>query len=341
MTALYLPTVLWLTDRGDWHQARALEAAPPDLRVIIRRRPPLDELLRLLSDCDYIITERAEPVTAEMIAAAPHLKHILRLGSLMVGIDREAAQARGISISMQPVVGTIYCAEHALMMILAVIKRLGRGMDAALSAGNGKPAARTDEDTFAFNWLGLTDIGGLFGKTVAILGMGEIGVELARMLRPLHTKAVLYNKRQPYPDAVNRELGITFAPNEACYQAADVIVSLLPYAAETDLSINAAAFSQMKRGAMLVQVGSGSVINESDLLAALASGQLAGAALDTYEYEPLQADHPLVAYARDPRSNLLLTPHTAAASLVSSRTDDYAEILRHWRGEPLQYLGSP
>jgi lactate dehydrogenase-like 2-hydroxyacid dehydrogenase len=331
------PVVLFLTDRGEWHQAQALAAAPADLTVVMRRRPALDELAPLLPTVDYIISERGEAVNAALIAAAPRLKLIVRLGSLLHNIDVAAARQAGVRVAMQPVLGSVYCAEHALWLILGVVKRAGRSLAAALRADHGLPAARTDEDTFAFNWLRYTDIGGLIGKTVAILGMGEIGVELARRVLPFRPRTILYHKRSPYPPEIEHELQIAYAPPEVCARQADVIVSLLPYAAETDRSLNAAFFAQMQPGAMLVHLGSGSVIDEDALIAALRAGTLGGAGLDTYEYEPLQPDHPLIAYARDPNANLLLTPHTAAASLPPGRADDYSEIRRLLHGEALRY----
>jgi phosphoglycerate dehydrogenase-like enzyme len=201
------------------------------------------------------------------------------------------------------------------MMTLAVLKRLGRSLHAATEAGHGREPARTDEDTFAYNWLNYPDLRSLQGKTVAILGMGEIGVEAARRLRAFGPSRVLYNKRTPYPSAVERDLlGATWADREDCLSAADVLVSLLPYSADTDRSLDAAAFARMKPGACVVHAGSGSVIDEVALLRALRSGYLGGAALDTFEWEPLEPVHPLVTYACDPDSNLLLTPHVAVAA---------------------------
>jgi phosphoglycerate dehydrogenase-like enzyme len=329
--------LLWLTDRSEWHQRRALESAPPDIDVIMRRRPDEADLMALLPTIDFLISERSESVTAQMIAAAPNLKLILRHGSLIHDIDVAAATLAGVRVSMQPVLGTVYAAEHALLMILAVLKKLGRNLDAALRADHDLPPKRTDENTFAFNWLGFTDVGGLIGKTVAILGMGEIGVELTRRLIPFRPAAILYQKRRPYPTNVERELHLMYADLVTCLQNADVVVSLLPYAPETDRMLDAEVFSKMKPSAMLVHLGSGSVIDEPALITALQAGSLKGAALDTYEYEPLQPDHPLVAAARDPQLNLLLTPHTAGASLPPGRADDYAEITRFLRGEPLLY----
>lgn len=327
-----MPThsLIFLTDRGIKHQEAARHAAPANVSVTMLRTPTFDELLPYLPTADFIISERNQPVTAAMIEAAPRLKRIVRLGSLGYDIDSEAAAARGIKVVVQPVLGSLYCAEHALMMSLAVIKKLGRGLHDALNAAHGLPAQRGDENTFAFNWLGYTDVGGLIGKTIAIVGMGEIGVEYARLVRPFRPAAVYYHKRTPYPASVEAALGIQYAELTACLTAADVLVSLLPYAEDTDYrhgGLNAARLALLKPGAVLVHLGSGSVVDEAAVLEMLRMGRLSGAAFDTYEYEPLQPDNPLVLHARDPRSNLLLTPHTAAAYVGGGREGDYAAIL--------------
>lgn len=326
------PRVLFLTDRGERHQQSALAAAPPELEVIMRRHPSEADLIDLLPSVDFLITERNQPVSESMIALAGNLKMIVRLGSLSYDIAYGPALLAGIQVVVQPVPGARYCAEHALMMILAVVKRLGRSLAAAVAARSARDAQRTDEDTFAFNWLGYTDIGTLVGKTVAILGMGEIGVELARLLRGFPLAGILYHKRTAYPSEVDNELNIRYTAWGECLRRADVLVSLLPYSAETDFrsgGLNADALAQMKPGACLVHLGSGSVLDERALVGALTGGRLAGAALDTYEYEPLQPDHPLVQLARQPDSNLLLTPHTAAASVPGDRAEDYAPIVRY------------
>jgi phosphoglycerate dehydrogenase-like enzyme len=335
------PQVLFLTDRGERHQKVALSFAPPEIEVIMRRRPTMDELMDILPNIEYIISERSEVVDSEMINAAPHLKLIARLGSMLVGIDENAARARQVAIALQPVVGSVYVAEHILMMTLAVMKRLGRSLWQATTADHGMPAEKGNEDVFAFNWLNLKDLDGLYGKTVGILGMGEIGVEFARRVQGFAPAAVLYNKRNQYPESAEVALKITYASAEEIISTSDVLISLLPYSRETAYSIDAATFAAMKRGSYLVHAGSGAIIVESALIDALKSGKLAGASLDTYEYEPLQPDDPLVVLARDPRANLLLTPHTgAASSLPDTRAEDYSEIVRMINGEPLKYVQS-
>jgi D-3-phosphoglycerate dehydrogenase / 2-oxoglutarate reductase len=331
------PRVLFLTDRGERHQRIAVKSAPPELDIVIKRRPSDEEIAPLLPETEFIISERNLPVTGKMIAAAPNLKLIVRLGSLSYDIDLPAARERNIRVSVQPVPGSIYSAEHVLMLMLGLVKRFGRSLNAAITADHGLPMKRTDENTFAFNWLNYTDIGSLYGKSVAIVGMGEIGVELARRLKTFRLKTIYYNKRVAYPKKVERELWITYATEENCFRNADIVVSLLPFTAATDRSIGAEMFKLMKPGALFVHAGSGSVVDEQALAEALRNKALGGAALDTYEYEPLQPTHSLVTLARDPNANLLLTPHTAAAYIPADRSEDFGEIIRYLAQSPLQY----
>jgi lactate dehydrogenase-like 2-hydroxyacid dehydrogenase len=331
------PRLLFLTDRGERHQRAALKSAPPEVEMIMKRRPLKAELLDLMPTIDFLISERNQPVTREMLEAALKLKLIVRLGSLAYDIDLQTARETGVRVSLQPVVSSIYAAEHAMLLILAVLRRFSRSMVTATRADHGVSARRTDENTFAFNWMEYTDIEGLYDKTVAILGMGEIGVELARRLKPFRLKTLYYHKRQRYPQTIERELWLRYAEMLDCVKEGDVVVSLLPFTAETDRSIHAGTFALMKPTAVFVHLGSGSVVDEQALVEALRGKKIAGAALDTYEYEPLQPTHSVVKLARDPDSNLILTPHVASASLPPDRTDDFAEIVRFLAGEPLKF----
>src|SRR5262245_11607206 len=134
------PRLLFLTDRGERHQRAALKAAPSDIEVVMKRSPSEAEVIALLSDIDFLISERNQPVTDTMREAAPRLKLVVRLGSLMYDIDMNAARATETHVSMQPVIGTIYVAEHVVMMILATLKRLGRSLWATNLASHGLPA---------------------------------------------------------------------------------------------------------------------------------------------------------------------------------------------------------
>jgi len=330
---------LFLTERGRRHQAAALRAAPPELEVVVLRRPDGDTLLAHLKDAVFLITERSGRVDGEMISSAPKLRLILRLGSLVHDIDLIAARAAGIAVCAQPQRGAIMVAEHSVVQMLALAKHLRQVEWAALATREGGDSRRTDEDTFSYNWTRQSGIGGLWGRTVGILGCGETGVELARRLQGWNCR-VRYHRRRRLPPVVEEELGIRYAEREDLLAESDFLVNLLPYAPETDHSLGRAEFERMKPGAYLVSSGSGSVIDEPALADAIRSGKLAGAALDTFEWEPLSADNPLLRLASsDPGLNLLLTPHTAAGAppqgSAFSRADDYAPILQFLRGEPI------
>lgn len=331
-----MPTqLLWLTERSPRHQQSALKAAPDGLQVTIQ--PPDFALFApYLPQTDFVISERRTEMTSEMLDLASQLKLIVRLGSLVDDIDLAACQQRGILVSCQPVDIAIAVAEHLMMQMLALLKRLNEAHATTIAAQHDLPASRTDENTFSYNWSRFAKVQNLRGKTIAIIGMGEIGVELVRRLRAFLPSQIFYNKRTPHSPEVETQLAITYATFEECVAQADILVNLLPYSPETDLKINAGVFQQMKAGGFLVHAGSGSTLHEQDLIEALEQ-HLGGAALDTYEYEPLQPNHPLSVFAQNPAHNLLLTPHIAAGTGTPDRSADYAEVVRFLAGQPLQW----
>jgi lactate dehydrogenase-like 2-hydroxyacid dehydrogenase len=331
--------VIFVTERGARHQRNALEAAPEILDVTMLRRPDKETLKAHLSKAEYLISERRGVIDADVIRAGPKVKLIVRLGSLYTDIDLEAAKAAGVAVCYWPVESTILVAEHALLQMLAVTKRLRKTVSLALEAGDQwGEARRTDEDVFAFNWARVEDVEGLWGKTVGIVGLGEVGAELARRLRGFGCR-VLYNKRSRLPEGIEAELGVTFAERETLFAESDVVANLLPYFESHDLSIGADLIGRMKPGAHLVSSGSGSVIDEGALAEALEAGKLAGAALDTFEWEPLRPDNPLLALARAGH-NVLLTPHVAgggAEAALAQISAYYTNVVNHVEGHPLQY----
>ncbi|NOZ49522.1 MAG: hypothetical protein GXP37_05650 [Chloroflexi bacterium] len=331
---------VFTTDRGRRHQQDALAAAPPELDVVMLRRPDRHTLQQALANAEYLISERTGTIDAELLRAAPGLKLILRLGSLTHDIDTAAAHSAGILVCRWPVASVIRVAEHVMMQMLALGKHLGRVQTIARTAeSRWGPSRRTDEDTFAFNWSRQSDLQCLWRRSIGIIGFGEIGAELARRLQGWDAD-VLYNKRRRLPAATEAALGIAYVDEDTLFRRSDFVVVLLPYSQETDLKIDRRVFECMKPGAYIVGCGSGSVIHEAHLAAALRSGHLAGAALDTFEWEPIRGGNPLIALARA-GANVLLTPHIAAAgndaSAIDLRRADYTNILRHLQGRPLLY----
>jgi phosphoglycerate dehydrogenase-like enzyme len=326
------------TERSLRHQCDVAAAAPDMLDVVVLHAPDRETLLRHLADAVYWVSERSGAIDADLIAAAPHLQLIQRLGSLWYDIDLQAAQRAGVAVCCWSVPGAIRVAEHVVLQMLALDRNLCEAEAIAREAsptwGQSRP---TDEDTFAYNWSGRTGIEGLWQRTIGILGFGEIGVELARRLQGWECR-VLYNKRHRLPVPVEEMLSIAYAEIDALAGESDYLINLLPYSPQTDGMLDAAFFQAMKVGAALVSCGSGSVIDEGALAATVHAGHLAGAALDTYGWEPIRPDNPLLPLART-GYNVLLTPHIGAGAPARGRDRgaDYANIVNHIRGRPLRY----
>ncbi len=308
----------------------------------MRRSPSKEEVLDLLPGMEFLVSERTGEIDADMIAAGKGLRLIQRLGSQTHDIDLKAARNAGIPVCYAPVPGCINVAEHMLMQMLALTKHV-RELMVVVQEGHdfGYPPRRCDEDYFAYNWSGYRGVTGLWGSTVGILGMGEIGTELARLLRPFGC-TVLYNKRSRLPASAEADLGIQYAAVDDMLPRADVVCMLVPFFPETEQSLGAAFFGAIKPGSLFVSCGGSGVVDEDALAAAIRSGRLAGAALDTYTFEPVAPDDPMRALAADPRANVILTPHTAAGTPPigvtrprAERADDYQNLLRVLRGEPL------
>jgi phosphoglycerate dehydrogenase-like enzyme len=331
--------VLFLTDRSPRHQQAALAVAPPACQVVMLRNPDRATLLEQIADAEFLVSERAGEIDAGLIAAAPKLRLIQRLGSMTHDIDLDAARQAGVAVSAWPVQGCVMVAEHMLLQMLALARRLPESVAIAHAADAwGQVSRRTDENVFAYNWSRRSNLRGLWGASVGILGFGEIGAELARRLVGCGPSAVRYHKRRRLPASVETALGITYALPDEIVGTSEFLCVLLPYMAETDLSLNATTFAAMPTGSFVVHCGSGSVLDEAALAAAIASGQLGGAALDTFEWEPLRQDNPLQRLALDPASNVLLTPHTGAAGgREDGRESDWANIRALLAGEPLRY----
>jgi len=330
---------VFTTERGQRHQQAALNAAPERLAITMLRQPDKETLMEHLADAEYLISERVGKIDREIIESAPNLKVILRLGSLTFDIDAEAAQEAGVAVCYWPVATVIRVAEHMVLQMLALSKKLRETEAIALEASSKwGESRRTDEDTFHYNWSGREDVEGLWERTIGIIGFGEIGAELARRLQGWGVD-LLYNKRRPLPASVEAELAIAYAEVDELFRRSDYVANLLPYFPNTDLWIDKRFFDMMKDGARIVSCGSGSVIDEADLADAIESGKLGGAALDTYEWEPIQADNPLIPLAKK-GYNVLLTPHIAAgatAAEAEERTRDYTNIINHIEGKPLKY----
>ncbi len=245
-----------------------------------------------LARADYLVAGLI-PVTAETIAAAPHLKGILKHGVGLDSVDVAAATARGIPVTSTPGANSQAVAEMALGAIFALSRNTVFG-HASVTAGQWDRRRGSE----------------VAGTTLGLLGFGQIGQRLARMARGVGMHVLAYD---PYPAKdVARDLSVELTDLGTVLSRADTISLHLPGSPETDSLINAAAIATMKPGAQLLNFARGTIVDLDALADALHSGHLAGAAIDAYPVEP-----PDTAQKIFSAPNVLFSPHSGADTAQS------------------------
>lgn len=254
-----------------------------------------------------ILITRRGAVTADAIAACPALKLIQRLGERRDGIDIAAARARGIAVSCLPRPSLSYTAEHAILLMLALAKKLIHS-DRLVRSGGWDAGKVQPSDHVAYNWAGVPDVGGLDGRTLGIIGLGEVGMLLARRAAAFGMR-VLYHNRRRIAAAHEEQAGLVYASFADLLTQSDFVVLAAANVPENDKLMNAAALSRMKRSAFFVNISRGRMVDEDALFAALTSGTIAGAGLDVHRIEPRE---PADRFAG--LDNVIMTPHIAGGS---------------------------
>jgi phosphoglycerate dehydrogenase-like enzyme len=262
--------------------------------------------LRAGSDASILIFRRGI-VDAAMIRANPKLKLIQRIGARPDPIDLAAAKNADVAVSCVPRRTLHYTAEHAILLMLALAKNL-LAADAAVRGDRWDRARVHPENGVAYNWAGIPDLGGLFGKTVGIIGLGEVGALAAGMARGFGAR-VLYANRNRLPAEQEQRLGVTFAPLAQLLAQSDFVSVHASNLPENKGMLGAAIFAQMKRTAYFINTSRGRMVDEDALYDALTKSTIAGAGLDVHFEEPRPAPDKFAAL-----KNVILTPHLAGGS---------------------------
>jgi D-3-phosphoglycerate dehydrogenase len=270
-----------------------LQQRPEFEVVVLPKRLPEAELIPLVKDAVAMVVRSETKVTRNLIQAAPALKVVGRAGVGVDNVDVQAATERGVVVMNTPGGNTLSTAELSFAMILSLARKVPQAQ-ASMVAG------KWDRKLFQGSELA--------GKTLGILGMGRIGSEVAKRAVAFGMKVVGYD---PFlTDARARALGIELAADlDDVYRAADYITVHMPVTDQTKGMLNTTAFAKMKPKVCIVNCARGEIIVEADLLAAVESGKVAGAALDVFAVEPLPEDHP---FRKHPA--ILLTPHLGAST---------------------------
>ena len=285
--------VLYKVTAGEPIHEIMRDAMPEDLELITLASGDQAELLAKLKQADFMI---AINLDAGMIQAAPKLKLIQLAGVGFDGIDIKAATERGIPVA-QTVEGTIIgVAEHTLLLILALYKRLLEA-DASVRRGEWlvwqlRPASFT-----------------LAGKMLGIFGLGKIGRAVAARCRAFGAR-VYYNDVTRIEENIERELGVEFMSRDELLSRADIVTLHMPLLPETRAAFGEREFQLMKKNAIFINTSRGGLVDEAALVRALEQGDIAGAGLDVFEIEPLRdKNHPLLKM-----NNTVLTPHIATGT---------------------------
>jgi len=270
-----------------------LQQRPEFQVVVLPKRLPEAELLPVVADATALVVRSETKVTRNVIEAAKQLRVVGRAGVGVDNVDVEAATQHGIVVMNTPGGNTVTTAELSFALLLALARKVPQ-------AHSSMTAGKWDRKLFQ----GLE----LAGKTLGVLGMGRIGSEVAKRAVAFGMRVIAYD---PYlTEDRARAVGAEFADSvDDVYRVADFITIHMPVTSETKHMLNAAAFARMKPGVRVVNCARGEIVVEADLIAALESGKVAGAALDVFAAEPLPVDHP---YRKQP--NLILTPHLGAST---------------------------
>src|SRR5262249_27454336 len=244
-----------------------------------------------LADADALIVRSAFDVTADVLRHASRLRVIGRAGVGVDNIDLDAATKAGIAVMNTPGANAIAVAEHTLALMLALARNL----------------ARADSTTRAGQWEKKSLQGSeLRGKTLGIIGLGRIGMEVARRARAFGMNLIAHD---PFvAAAVARELDIQLADLDHLYAAADYITLHVGLTPQTAGMINAQALGKMKKGVRIVNCARGELVDEAALEAARKSKYVGGAALDVFTAEPPKGSTLLGL------ENVLATPHIAGST---------------------------
>lgn len=249
------------------------------------------ELLRQIGDFRALIVRNQTQVTAELLAAATKLVVVGRAGTGLDNVDVAAATKEGILITSTPDQNAISVAELTMGLMLSLTRMI--------------PAS--NQDTKNGNWNRHQFLGTeLYGKTIGVIGAGKIGFLTARRAQSFGMKVLAHDLFISRDNILLSELNAELVPLNDLLARADVVSCHLPATPETVGLLNAASFARMKSTAIFINTSRGEVVVEDDLLSALKSGVITGAALDVRSTEPPQPGE----LERLP--NLILTPHVAA-----------------------------
>lgn len=287
----------------------------------ITRRDGIDVFLAdaEVSDADIVILRRGA-IDEAFLRANPRLRLVVKLGERLDDIALGAVRNAGcrvVNISRRTL---DYTAEHAILLMLALGKRLFAA-DALVRKGSENSDSL---DGVAYNWCNLQHLRGLSGHTLGLIGLGEVGSRVARLARCFGMR-VLYYKRSPLSRPDEDDLQAAYASLDELLAASDYVSLHVSYTKANERLIGESAFSAMRGDAFFINTSRGRLVDEDALYEALSQGRIAGAGLDTHGIEPRAPDD---RFSR--LDNVIMTPHIAGGAR-SGILNELEDIFGHIR----------
>lgn len=310
-----MPTVLIAhTESENAEVERVVYAQQGDIELVFHRSLDTPEAREALAICDAL-TVGLNVVSDEMLAEMPNCKIVVRVGTGYDAIDHEAAARRGVWVTNVPDYSIDEVSTHALSLLLALERNL-KGHLGVIAQGD-------------WRYLSASPIRRLRGQTLGVLGYGRIGSEMGRKGQGIGLRVIAHD---PWiaPERI-RELGAEPVDFDTLMRDSDFLSLHVPLNDSTRHIIDARALSLMKPTAYLINTSRGEVVDVDALVAAVRSGQIAGAGIDVLPIEPPPLDSPIL---REP--NIIVTPHIGWASVeagIDVKQRGAEDVLRVLRGE--------
>ena len=265
--------------------------------VVFEPGLPYEKLLEIIPEFDALIIRSATKITKEVIERAKNLKVIGRAGTGLDNVDLASANKKGIVVMNVPGGNALSAAEHTLALIFALARKIPQAVQ---SLKSGKWEKK--------KFIGVE----LNNKVLGIIGLGRIGSIVADRAIGMKMKVIAYD---PYvsPEVAEKK-GVELVTLEELYKKADFITIHTPLTKETYHLIDEKAFSLMKNGIYIINCARGGIIDEEALYKAMISGKVLGAALDVFEKEPIDPNHPLLSL-----ENFIGTPHLGASTIEAQK----------------------
>ena len=283
--------------RYDQYRPEFAAALPVETVFCTAHQPSL-EAAQANPDIEVIFADAITPVTRELMDALPRLKLIHSEGVAFNAIDIEAARERGIFVCNNKGCNAVSVAEHTLMLMLM-----------ALRCGvTGHNAVRAGEQIKFKESFMVSSAPELGEQTVGMIGLGDIGQAVARLLRPFGCRLFYYTAHRRPPE-MEAELGVIYRPLKELAQTCDILSLHCAVNEQTTHMVNEAFLAQVNPGTLLINTARGQLMDNLAVRKALVEGRLGGLAVDTLDPEPTPADHPLVDLPPEIAGRAVYSPH--------------------------------